>query len=98
LEFPQDRFDLVVCNRILQHIPFSSLQGTLGKLCKISRMIYVNELTLNEDLPENFYMARYDYAALFAMRGFRIRQSGLIGNQCYRLFGRIHESSPSEPV
>lgn len=97
LDFPPNRFDLAICNRVLQHIPRNAIADAIGKLCTISKLIYVNELTGSDQLNEEFFMVRHDYPALFATCGFTLKKSGHIhpdksgaGNshkQTYYLYG-----------
>ncbi|MEZ4622850.1 MAG: class I SAM-dependent methyltransferase [Caldilineaceae bacterium] len=87
LEYPTDRFTFAICNRILQHIPPAAINGAIGKLCTICRMVYVNELTESDQLHEEFFMFRHDYQALFAEHGFRLWETGVIGKQTYSLYG-----------
>lgn len=79
LSFPPQRFDLAICNRVLQHIPRNAIAGAIGKLCAISKAVYVNELTASDQLNEEFFMFRHDYPALFAVHGMQLRQTGQIG-------------------
>lgn len=78
LAFPPQRFDLVICNRVLQHIPPNAIESAIGKLCTIGKVIYVNELTESDQLDEEFFMFRHDYTALFAARGLRLQGTGHI--------------------
>lgn len=87
LDFPAKRFDLAVCNRVLQHIPPRAIEGAIAKLCTISRLVYVNELTESDQLPEEFFMFRHHYPTLFAAHGFDRLENGAIGQQTYQLFG-----------
>ncbi len=98
LDFPAHRFDLAICNRVLQHIPRQAIDGAIGKLCSISKRVYVNELTESDQLAEEFFMFRHDYPTLFARHGLHLQQRGHIapakrgaGNsqqQTYYLYGQ----------
>jgi SAM-dependent methyltransferase len=92
LDFSAKRFDLAVCNRVLQHIPPRTIEGAIGKLCTISRLVYVNELTESDQLPEEFFMFRHHYPTLFAAHSFDLLASGAIGRQTYQLFGVAAQS------
>jgi len=87
LQFPAQRFDLVVCNRVLQHIPPRAIEAAIQKLCTISRMVYVNELTESDQLQEEFFMFRHHYPTLFTTQQFRLLEQGEIGPQTFQLFG-----------
>lgn len=88
LAFPNARFDLAICNRVLQHIPPAAIGDALAKLCTIARRVYVNELTHSDELDEEFFMFRHDYEALFAEAGLHRLESGPIGRQTYYLYGK----------
>lgn len=87
LDFPAGRFELAVCNRVLQHIPPRAIEGAIAKLCTISRLVYVNELTASDQLSEAFFMFRHHYPTLFAAQGFALLESDVIERQTYQLFG-----------
>jgi SAM-dependent methyltransferase len=87
LQFPPHRFDLAVCNRVLQHVPSHAIAHAVARLCAICRHIYVNELAESDQLPEEFFMFRHDYAGLFAAHDRASLQQGRIGRQTYQLFG-----------
>ena len=91
-DYPEDRFDLAVCNRILQHIPDHSIAGVVAKLCDLCRLVYVNELTSSDDLHENYYMVRHDYQVLFSSNEFDLLEEGLIGKQTYSLYGPVRNT------
>ena len=80
LDFPADRFDLAICNRVLQHIPRVAISSVIEKLCAISKVLYVNELTESDQLSEEFFMFRHDYPSLFAGHKFHLAKTGLIEN------------------
>lgn len=88
LAFPNARFDLAICNRVLQHIPPAAIGNALAKLCTIAQRVYVNELTHSDELDEEFFMFRHDYEALFAVAGLYRLESGQIGRQTYYLYGK----------
>ncbi|MFZ4661234.1 MAG: class I SAM-dependent methyltransferase [Caldilineaceae bacterium] len=98
LDFPLHRFDLAVCNRVLQHIPPRAIEGAIAKLCTISRMVYVNELTESDQLPEEFFMFRHHYPTLFAAQGLDLLADGAIGRQTYQLFGLNDNTNARQEV
>jgi SAM-dependent methyltransferase len=79
LAFPTGRFDIAICNRVLQYVPQHSIADVVGKLCRISHLVYVNELL--DAAEENFYMVRHDYVALFTQEGFRLLEEGNLGER-----------------
>lgn len=86
LDFPDKRFSVAICNRVLQHIPPNAIEGAMKRLCQISTMIYVNELTDSDQISEEFFMFRHAYPTLFAQQGFSLTTTGTIGKQTYFLF------------
>lgn len=86
LDFPADHFSLTVCNRVLQHIAPNAIAGAVEKLCTISKLVYVNELTTTDGQREEFFMFRHDYPALFARQNCQVADRGIIGKQTYYLF------------
>ncbi len=89
LQFAPDRFDLAICNRVLQHIPPSAISGAIAKLSTIARLVYVNELTQSDQLNEEFFMFRHDYGLHFGAAGLHLLESGQIGHQTYYLYGNL---------
>jgi SAM-dependent methyltransferase len=82
------RFDLAICNRVLQHVPSLQIRKVVARLARSARRVYVNELSATEGEPENFYMVRHDYVALFGQQGCRLIDEGQIGAQRYQVFER----------
>lgn len=80
------RFDLAICNRVLQHVPPTTIKRVVARLARAARRVYVNELSASDGEPENFYMVRHDYVALFANEGCGLVEEGLIGVQRYQIF------------
>jgi len=92
LEFPAKRFDLAVCNRVLQHIPPRAIEDAIQILCTLSHMVYVNELSASDQLTEEFFMFRHHYPTLFATQQFQLIETGEIGQQTFQLFGAGNEA------
>jgi len=88
LDYPMEYFDLIVSNRVLQHVSPKEIGAVLKKLTKLGKHLYINELTDSDDLEETFYMHRHDYCALLARQGFVAAKSGKIGLQNWYLFAR----------
>lgn len=80
------RFDLAVCNRVLQHVPPMNMRGVCARLARTARIVYVNELSGSDGEPENYYMVRHDYTALLGEQGARLIEEGRIGVQRYLVF------------
>jgi 2-polyprenyl-3-methyl-5-hydroxy-6-metoxy-1,4-benzoquinol methylase len=93
LPFPPFSFDIAICNRVLQHIPPSSIAETIAALCRLSRHVYLNELSTSDGLSEAYFMFKHDYPALFAACGFAMTQEGLMGRQHWQLFANPQRSN-----
>lgn len=78
LNFPDSYFSIVICNRILQHIPPDSIELTVKSLCRLGMFIYVNEITDSDGLASNYYCFMHDYINLFEKFGFFVKDEGFI--------------------
>ncbi len=87
LTFADNTFDFCICNRVLQHVPSSEIREVISSLARISRWVYVNELTQSDDMEQAFFMRRHDYETLFNDAGMIKVESGLIDKQTYAVFG-----------
>jgi ubiquinone/menaquinone biosynthesis C-methylase UbiE len=92
LTFPPERFDLAICNRVLQHLPPHTIDNAIAQLCKMCRLIYINELTESDDLSEEFYMFRHNYLPLFVKHKFTLYDEGKLGEQTYQIYGPAKNS------
>ena len=88
LEFPENYFDLIVCNRVLQHIPPNKIENTIKKFSLFSNHIYVNELT-NEEFNEIKYHASlsnyifiHDYETIFRKLDFHVEKKWVTPSTC----------------
>ncbi|MEZ4868711.1 MAG: class I SAM-dependent methyltransferase [Caldilineaceae bacterium] len=86
LDFPPQHFDLAICNRVLQHIPLRMIALAIQRLCTSCRMVYVNELTVSDQLHEEFFMFQHNYQELFAAQNFRLLEKGKLGQQTFQLY------------
>jgi SAM-dependent methyltransferase len=94
-EFPR-RFDLIVSNRVLQHIPRTDIDSVVQKLTAAARFIYLNELSDSDGVPDDCSMVRHDYQALFGVHGWRTLERGQIGTQTYLLLAAPTQLSQAE--
>lgn len=84
-------FDLVVINRVLQHLPPENLAGVVATVCTVAkRLIFINEISDSDDrtLDHARYIFKHEYAPLFAQYGWNIVEVGVIPGteQTYLLF------------
>ncbi len=76
LDFPESSVDLVISNRVLQHIPPNEIESTIKKICELGRFVYVNEVSLHDKMASGPHMFRHDYERLFGSQGFRVVRRG----------------------
>jgi SAM-dependent methyltransferase len=84
------RFDLAVCNRVLQHVPPSNIRRVIQRLARTAPMVYVNELSASDGERESYYMVRHDYTTLFGREGCRLIEEGRIDVQTFLVFECPH--------
>ncbi len=87
LAYPAGYFDLIVSNRVLQHIPGSRIHKVVGKLAELGKSVYLNEAIKDDPLGETFYLFKHDYQQLFGACGLTAMQQGTIGAQHWSVFG-----------
>ncbi len=99
LDYPPASFDIAVCNRVLQHVPYTHIGVGIQKLCGICRYVYINEFGASDQLDPTFWMNRHDYRHLFQRSSFACLESERIGPQTYHLFGRTggNDAPPRVP-
>lgn len=88
LKYPFLYFDLVVSNRVLQHIPPDQIERVIRKLTDLGRHIYVNEMSESDDSGQLYYLFKHDYRGLFKELDYTVLQEGLLGKQTWFLFGK----------
>jgi SAM-dependent methyltransferase len=88
LSLPEGEFDLIVSNRVLQHIAPEEIRSVMAKLGKISRLIYLNELSESDQCGEQFFMFVHDYHRILGEEGFVRAEGGRAGRTTYALFRR----------
>jgi ubiquinone/menaquinone biosynthesis C-methylase UbiE len=91
MNFGYKRFDLAICNRVLQHIPKKDIDTVIKKICFSSWMIYINELTSSDDVPETKGMFKHNYQRILNKNGFHLCEKGNIGRQTWFLFSKKKE-------
>ena len=93
LDYSVGHFDLIISNRVLQHVQPEAIWRVLAKLASLGKSLYLNELTDSDGLEETYYMFRHDYRALLERHGFAVVSSGSIGKQVWSLFTKLPQSS-----
>ncbi len=86
-----ERFDMVVINRVLQHLLPENLPAALDRVTSIgSNAIYINEIGKSDtaNLTGARYMFEHDYVPMLAARGWCLSEQGEIpgSRQTYLLF------------
>ncbi|MCE8428064.1 MAG: class I SAM-dependent methyltransferase [Candidatus Methanoperedens sp.] len=86
------RFDLVLSNRTLEHITKQKIDLVIQKLCSLSNLCYINELTDSDDENENKYLFKHNYKDIFGKYGFVIIEKGHHHKQTWFLFSHRNVS------
>jgi len=86
IDFGYKRFDLAVSNRTLQHITKRNIEKAVKRLCYSCKMIYINELTESDGVPERVVIYKHNYEELFKQNGFKLIEKGRLGKQTWMLF------------
>jgi SAM-dependent methyltransferase len=81
--------DLVISNRVLQHIPRRYIERATATIARAADLVYVNEVSADDERREAAYLVPHDYARLFGAHGFRQYEQGAIGKHRWALFGRL---------
>lgn len=89
IDFTYKRFDLAISNRTLQHITKRNIEKAVKKLCYSCRMVYINELTDSDGVPERIIIYKHNYEELFRKCGFKLIEKGRLGKQTWMLFSDI---------
>jgi SAM-dependent methyltransferase len=76
ITFPRKKFDLLICNRTLQHIPPDKIADVIRRLCFCTDTIYINEITKSEGLIPDSGLFIHDYPDLFLRESFVAEISG----------------------
>ncbi len=79
IDFGYKRFDLAVSNAHFKILP----REISRKSC---RMIYINELTESDGVPERVVIYKHNYEELFKQNGFKIIEKGRLDKQTWMLF------------
>jgi len=89
IDFPDKYFDLVISNRVLQHIPPNTIESSVASICRLARSVYVNELSDTDGIiQQRGYIFTHDYVRLFGNFGFKLRDSGRMDRQTWLLFSK----------
>ena len=78
LNFPMHYFDLIISNRVLQHIPHDEIEVVIKKLTELGDYVYINEMSDSDYTGESFYLFKHDYIELFNKYDFKVIQKGLL--------------------
>ena len=82
--------DLIVSNRVLQHITENEIDRNIAAICSLSDIIYINELSNSDGIDPASYMIIHDYVRYFRNNGFAVNQTGLLVSQTYYVFKKIY--------
>ena len=86
LDYSSLYFDLLVSSRVLSAILPERIKSTVEFLCRISKKIYVNEMTESDFAGPSNYWFLHDYKRYFNNSGFEITSQGMMNKQTWYLF------------
>ena len=89
LAYPEGYFDLIVSNRMLQHIPPKDITMVIKKLTYIGKRIYINEMSESDFSEESFYLFKHNYKKIFEELEFKDIENGYLGKQKWIVFSKI---------
>jgi ubiquinone/menaquinone biosynthesis C-methylase UbiE len=78
LPYDENYFDLTISTRTLSAVPPAVIEETITFLCRISRYLYVNEVTDSDYVGPTAYWFKHDFNSLVPRHGFLIDQTGTI--------------------
>lgn len=70
-------YDLIVCTRVLQHIPVHEIKRVLDLISRLGRRIYLNEATRS---ISNHFVFAHDYRLHFEQHDFFLERQGVIND------------------
>lgn len=70
--FQNNEFDLVVCNRVLQHVTQDEISELIDIISHIGKFVYLNESSPDDTHDENWYLKKYDFKSMMSERGMHI--------------------------
>lgn len=86
LNYSDKYFDLIISNKVLEHITSSEIDKTLESIVRLSDYIYINEAIKGDGTKESFYLTQHNYHVLFNKYGYSEIDRGIIGPQRWFLF------------
>jgi len=84
--FNKNYFDIIISNRVLQHISPDKIANVIEKLTELGEVIYINELGDNDYSHDSFYIFKHNYLELFDKYNCKVFQKGMIGKKTWYLF------------
>jgi glycosyltransferase involved in cell wall biosynthesis len=84
--FDMNYFDIIISNRVVQHIAPNKIEKIIKKLTELGKIIYVNELCNSEYSRDSFYLFKHNYSELFAKYEYQLFKKGMLGKKIWYLF------------
>ena len=84
--FNKNYFDIIISNRVLQHISPDKIENIIRKLTELGEIIYINELGDNDYSHDSFYICKHNYLELFDKYNCKVFKKGMIGKKTWYLF------------
>ena len=93
-----EAFDLAISNRTLQHVTKRNIRKAIENICECCKMVFINELTESDGVPERIVIYKHDYVNLFKEFRFKLIEKGKIGRGTWMLFSKrtVYVSNSNE--
>lgn len=78
MDFSVNYFDLIISTRVLAAVIPKDISPAVKHLCKISRFIYMNEMTDSDYAGPSDYWFKHDYEKMMQENNFSLAQKGTI--------------------
>jgi len=86
LNFDKNYFDIIISNRVLQHISHDKIDDVIRKLTELSEVIYINEFSDSDYSHDSFYIFKHSFLELFDKYDCKVFKKGMIGKKTWYLF------------
>jgi len=86
LNFDKNYFDIIISNRVLQHISSDNIDDVIKKLTELAEVIYINEFSDSDYSHDSFYIFKHTFIELFDKYDCKVSKKGMLGNKTWYLF------------
>jgi ubiquinone/menaquinone biosynthesis C-methylase UbiE len=86
LSFEKNYFDIIISNRVLQHISHDKIDDVIKKLTELAEVIYINEFSNSDYSHDSFYIFKHSFLELFEKYDCKVIKKGMLDNKTWYLF------------